>query len=424
MVRANPNVESSPPEPVSGETDLAERGTLGAEAGRPPATPLQLVLTLLPGAGHLVRGEWLRGMLLLLSWGALLGLAWLTWERVEAVFGARRIPIDGVVAIATLAVLLLGLWAWAFHDLAVRTRRAPKMHGDSQWAIAARHFRRNRMAMAGLAVMLLLYVVTLLTPLVAPYDPTLQGDIVMTRYCPPSWLPGEGFAREACVEGGYVMGTDKFGRDIFSRVLYGARISLSIGFIAVAISITLGTLVGAVGGYFGGWVDGALMRFTDMMLSFPRLVLLIVVIALFEPSIWLVVVVLGLTGWMGTARIVRGEVLSLREREFVLAARALGMGDGRIITRHVIPNTLAPVIVSATLGIGLTILTEAALSFLGLGVQPPTPSWGNMVADGRDALIQAWWIATFPGLAIVFTVIAFNLLGDGLRDALDPRLRT
>ncbi|MDQ3557434.1 MAG: ABC transporter permease [Gemmatimonadota bacterium] len=264
--------------------------------------------------------------------------------------------------------------------------------------------------MMGLWIMLLLYVVTILAPLIAPFDPAAQGDIVTTRYLAPS--------------AEHLMGTDKFGRDIFSRVLWGSRISLTIGFLAVAISITLGVAVGALAGYFGGWVDTVLMRFTDMMLSFPRLVLLIVVIALFEPSPGLVITVLGLTGWMGTSRIVRGEVLSLREREFVQAARALGMGDARIILRHVIPNTLSPVIVSATLGIGLTILTEAALSFLGLGVQPPTASWGNMIADGRDALITAWWIATFPGLAIVFTVIAFNLLGDGLRDALDPRLRT
>jgi peptide/nickel transport system permease protein len=292
----------------------------------------------------------------------------------------------------------------------VRARRPRRLHGDSQWSIAARHFRKNRLAMGGLAVMLLLYVVTLVTPLIAPYDPAEQGNIILNRYLEPSLE--------------HLMGTDKFGRDIFSRVLYGARISLSIGFVAVGISITLGTLVGAFAGYFGGIVDSLLMRFTDMMLSFPRLVLLIVVIALFEPNIYLVVTVLGLTGWMGTARLVRGEVLSLREREFIQAARALGMGDGRIIFRHIIPNTMAPVIVSATLGIGQTILTEASLSFLGLGVQPPTPSWGNMVADGRDALINAWWIATFPGIAIVLTVVAFNLLGDGLRDALDPRLRT
>jgi peptide/nickel transport system permease protein len=347
---------------------------------------------------------------LVLAWGLIAGLTYLSWGRITGMPGMRRVPIDMYLAVATLALMGLGLVLWTVRGVARQRSRAERVRGDSQWAIAGRHFRKNRMAMGGLAIMILLYVVTLITPLIAPYDPAAQGDIVMTRYLPPS--------------AEHLMGTDKFGRDIFSRVLFGARISLSIGFIAVGISITLGTLLGAVAGYFGGLTDGVLMRLTDMMLSFPRLVLLIVVIALFEPSIWLVVTVLGLTGWMGTARIVRGEVLSLREREFVQAARALGMGDTRIILRHVIPNTLAPVIVSATLGIGQTILTEASLSFLGLGVQPPTPSWGNMVSDGRDALVTAWWIATFPGLAIVFTVIAFNLLGDGLRDALDPRLRT
>jgi peptide/nickel transport system permease protein len=264
--------------------------------------------------------------------------------------------------------------------------------------------------MAGLVVMLLLYALTLLTPLIAPYDPTAQGDIVLTRYLHPSLT--------------HLMGTDKFGRDIFTRVLYGARISLTIGFIAVGLGVLVGAAVGSVAGYFGKWTDTVLMRFTDMMLSFPRLILLIVVIALFEPSIWLVVIVLGLTGWMSVARIVRGEVLSLREREFIQAAKVLGMSDTRIILRHILPNTLAPVIVYATLGIGNTILVEASLSFLGLGVQPPTPSWGNMINDGRDALLTAWWISTFPGLAIVLTVTAFNLLGDGLRDAMDPRLRT
>ncbi|MBA2244891.1 MAG: ABC transporter permease [Gemmatimonadetes bacterium] len=291
--------------------------------------------------------------------------------------------------------------------------RPSRLKGDSQWAIAARQFRRNKVAMFGLGVMILLYIITLLTPLIAPFDPAAQGNIVLTRYLSPSWEN--------------LMGTDKFGRDIFSRVLFGARISLSIGFVAVGIGVALGTVLGAIAGYFGGAVDTVIMRFTDMMLSIPRLVLLIVVIALFQEAqnpIWVVVIVLGLTGWMGVARIVRGEVLSLREREFVQAARALGMNDGRIISRHIIPNTLAPIIVYATLGIGNTILIEAGLSFLGLGVQPPTPSWGNMIADGKDALITAWWIATFPGLAIVFTVTAFNLLGDGLRDALDPRLRT
>ncbi|SOD02045.1 ABC-type dipeptide/oligopeptide/nickel transport system, permease component [bacterium JGI 053] len=398
--------EQLPPEPITQPAGPVPAGV----SGRRPATTTEVLLSIVPGLGHLVRGEWVPGMLLLLGWGFTLSLAFLTRAKIGAVFTARRMPIDAVVAVVTLVVTALLLWGWAFRDLAVKSRRQKRLHGDSQWSIAARHFRKNRLAIAGLVVMLLLYLVTLVTPLIAPYDPVEQGNIILSRYLAPSMQ--------------HLMGTDKFGRDIFSRVLYGARISLSIGFIAVGISITLGTLIGALAGYFGGIVDGILMRFTDMMLSFPRLVLLIVVIALFEPSIYIVVIVLGLTGWMGTARLVRGEVLSLREREFVQAARALGMGDWRIIFRHVIPNTMAPVIVSATLGIGQTILTEASLSFLGLGVQSPTPSWGNMVSDGRDALVNAWWIATFPGLAIVVTVVAFNLLGDGLRDALDPRLRT
>ena len=397
--------EQMPPEPIA-QTAPPAAGL----PGRAPATSAQVAMSVVPGLGHFARGEWIAGMILFFAWCFTLSVAFLTRAKIAAVFTGRRVPVDGVVAVVTLVAMAVLVWGWAFYDLARRSHRPRRLHGDSQWSIAARHFKRNKLAMAGLAVMVLLYVVTLVTPLIAPYDPAEQGNIILSRYLAPSLE--------------HLMGTDKFGRDIFSRVLYGARISLSIGFIAVAISITLGTLIGAFAGYFGGIVDSILMRFTDMMLSFPRLVLLIVVIALFEPNIYLVVIVLGLTGWMGTARLVRGEVLSLREREFVQAARALGMGDWRIIFRHVIPNTIAPVIVSATLGIGQTILTEASLSFLGLGVQPPTPSWGNMVSDGRDALINAWWIATFPGIAIVVTVVAFNLLGDGLRDALDPRLRT
>ena len=386
-MRASPNVESSPPEPLP---DSA--ATMGGASSRPAGA------------------AWTGIVMAMLAWGFVLSLFYLSRERLWSLGRGGRIPADMYLAAATLAALALALAYYTIRGVRRRQAGTVQPRGDSQWAIAGRHFKKNRLAMAGLAVMIILYIITLITPLVAPFDPAAQGDIVLTRNLPPS--------------AENLMGTDKFGRDIFSRVLYGSRISLTIGFIAVGISVTLGTLVGALAGYFGGYVDTMLMRRTDMMLSFPRLVLLIVVIALFSPSIWLVVAVLGLTGWMGTARLVRGEVLSLREREFVQAARALGMGDWRIISRHVIPNTMAPVIVSATLGIGQTILTEASLSFLGLGVQPPTPSWGNMVADGRDALIEAWWIATFPGIAIVVTVIAFNLLGDGLRDALDPRLRT
>lgn len=281
--------------------------------------------------------------------------------------------------------------------------RARRERGRETW----RRFRRHRQAILGLALIVLLTGTALLAPALAPYDPDAQTDIVATRYQAPSVS--------------HPMGTDRFGRDIFSRTLYGARISLSIGFLAILIAITLGTAIGAIAGFFGGRLDTVLMRGVDLLLSFPRLVLLVVLVALFEPSIALVTLVLGLTGWMGVSRIVRGQVLTVREMEFVTAARVLGFGRTRILARHVLPNVLTPVIVAATLGIGNTILAEAALSFLGLGVQPPTASWGNMVASGRDAMLDAWWITTFPGLAIVFTVMAFNLVGDGLRDALDPR---
>ena len=281
---------------------------------------------------------------------------------------------------------------------------------ESQWAIAFRHFRRSKVAMFGLVILVLMYLVALIAPWIAPYDPIAQKNIVATSFLAPNaqhWL-----------------GTDRFGRDILSRIIYGARISLSIGLVATLISVTLGTVLGAVAGYFGGKIDAIIMRFTDMVLAFPRLVLLIMIVALFSPSFVVIVTVLGLTQWPNTARIVRGDVLSLREREYIQAAHALGFSRSRIIFRHLIPNVLAPVIVTATLGIGNTIVLEAGLSFLGLGVQPPTPSWGNMVADGRDSLLGAWWVATFPGLVIVVAVLAFNLVGDGLRDALDPRLRT
>lgn len=222
----------------------------------------------------------------------------------------------------------------------------------------------------------------------------------------------------------YLLGSDKYGRDIFSRLLYGSRISLSIGFLAMAIAVTLGTVIGAIAGYFGKRTDAVLMRWVDLMLAFPNLFLILMIVALFGNSIFLIVVILGLTGWMGVSRIVRGQFLALREMEYIQAAHALGFGHTRIIFKHLIPNAFSPVIVAATLRLGGIILVEAGLSFLGVGVQPPTASWGNMVAEGRDMLINAWWISTFPGLAIVLTVICFNMIGDGLRDALDPRLRT
>jgi peptide/nickel transport system permease protein len=326
-------------------------------------------------------------------------------DRVAAAFGGAW---DERLALGALVAALAGSWAWSWRDVAKPRARAQV--GVSQWDLTTRAFAKNRTAVAGLMIIVGMYLLALLTPFLAPHDPSFQGDLVAERFIGMSAT--------------HPLGTDQFARDVFSRLLYGARISLLIGFVSVGISVTIGTLVGAVAGYLGGVVDGVVMRFVDMVISFPQLVLLITIIAFFEPSIFLITAVLGLTLWPNTARIVRGEVLSLREREFVQAARALGYSKRRIILRHLIPNALAPVIVAATLGIGQTIVLEAGLSFLGLGVQPPTPSWGTMVADGRNVLLNAWWLSTFPGLAIVLTVLSFNLVGDGLRDALDPRLRT
>jgi peptide/nickel transport system permease protein len=388
-----------------------ERASLAAESPRRAPGAALALSAVLPGAGHFLVGAPLRGMTYLVSWGVFLAVAFLGWEAISGIGDGGA--VDEWVAVVTLVVGLLGTWLLAMRDLhSGRKAQVPgeERVGDSQWAIAARHLRRNKLALGGLMTVIALYLIAFLAPLIAPYDPIAQGDLTTTAFLPPGpdhWL-----------------GTDQFGRDMLSRIIYGARISLAIGFIAVAIAIVLGSLLGAIAGYIGGKVDAAIMRFTDMVMAFPRLVLLIMIIALFDTSLTLIILILGLTQWPGTARLVRGEVLSLREQEYVQAARALGFGRSRIILRHLIPNVLAPVIVAATLGIGNTIVLEAGLSFLGMGVQPPTPSWGTLVADGRQSLIDAWWVATFPGLAIVITVLAFNLVGDGLRDALDPRLRS
>lgn len=267
--------------------------------------------------------------------------------------------------------------------------------------------RRNPRAVVGAIIVLLLCAVALLAPLLAPYPPEVQA--LAQRYQAPSLA--------------HLMGTDQFGRDVLSRAIWASRISLSVGVLAVLVSITVSVLVGSLSGYYGGRVDNALMRFTDMMLAFPTLFLLIAIVAAFGNHIPILIAVLGLTSWEVGARVVRGEVLSLKTREFILAARALGAGDGRIILRHIFPNVIAIVIISATIRVPLTILLEAALSYLGLGVQPPLASWGNMVADGKAALRIAWWVSAFPGLFILVAVIAFNLLGDGLRDAFDPRMQ-
>ena len=360
---------------------------------------------LFPGLPQLVTGRWGVGGFSLIVWIAFVSLLMTRWARFAAGWSG---PLDHQIASLTVVASLLGVWGWSMFDVSRSMEVRPPSVG--QWSLAARAFKRNRIAVIGVMVVVRIYLITLVTPLIAPHDPATQAPL-LTRLAPPS--------------GEFLLGTDDLARDVFSRILYGARISLSIGFVAIGISITIGTLLGAVSGYLAGWVDTVVMRFVDMVISFPRLVLLISIVALFETkSIFMIMAVLGLTQWPFTARIVRGEVLSLREREFIEASRALGFSRRRIILRHVIPNVLAPVIVAATLGIGNVIVLEAGLSFLGLGLEPPTPSWGSMVAGGRDQLLGAWWMSTFPGLAIVLTVVAFNLVGDGLRDALDPRLRT
>ena len=268
-------------------------------------------------------------------------------------------------------------------------------------------FLRNPLAMAGGAVILVLFVVAIFAPLIAPHNP----DLIDTSNI------------LAAPSAGHWLGTDELGRDVLSRMIFSTRISLLVGFVAVGISTVIGVIVGAISGYYGGWVDSVLMRFLDIMLCFPTIFLILAVIAILSPSIWNIMIVIGITGWMGVSRLVRAEFLTLKEQDFVMASKAIGVRDLRIIFRHILPNAMSPVLVSAVLGVGGAILIESGLSFLGLGVQPPTPSWGNMLTAGKDNIEIAWWLSLFPGLAILVTVLGYNLLGEGLQDALNPRLK-
>jgi peptide/nickel transport system permease protein len=290
-------------------------------------------------------------------------------------------------------------------------------------------FRRNSLAVAGCVVVVALFAVAVLAPLLAPYNP---NDIDRRHILESPSLP-------------HPFGTDDLGRDVLSRMIWGSRISLAVGFVAIGIASLIGITLGALSGYYGGWMDRIVMRFIDIMLSIPTFFLILAVMAFIDPNIWNflrfprwlkgssdisfmdpsilnIMIVIGLTSWMGVARLVRAEFLSLKEREFVLAARAVGAGDGRIIFRHILINSLAPVLVSAVLGVAGAVLVESSLSFLGIGVRPPTPSWGNILTLGKDNIEIAWWLSVFPGLAILVTVMGYNLLGEGIRDSIDPRL--
>ena len=289
-----------------------------------------------------------------------------------------------------------------------------------------RQLRRDRLAMAGLVVLALLFLTALfgklLTEWLVVFDPTLVR--LPEKLLPP--LAGAHAALPADqlpLFGRYLLGTDDLGRDVFARMLQGSFVSLSIGFVAVSIELVIGLTLGGLAGFYGGRIDALVMRFTDVMLCFPTFFLILTVVALLPPSIWNIMIVIGATSWMGTCRFVRAELMALREQDFVRAARALGLSDARVIFRHMIPNAIAPVLVSATIAVAGAILTESALSYLGFGVQPPNASWGNILSDGRAFLFDAPWLFVIPGAAILVVVLAFNLVGEGLRDALNPRLR-
>ncbi|NIA12943.1 MAG: ABC transporter permease subunit [Nitrospiraceae bacterium] len=327
---------------------------------------------------------------------------------------------------------------------------------QSYWRIIGRQFRRNRLAQLGLSIVALLFLIALAAPMLASDKP-----LYMVHEGKAYWLPNlfdykalrsVDFRRWEPAEGepavrtpvpysptqsnlrkrlkpptrDNLLGTDDRGRDVLSRLIWGTRIAMSIGFVSVGISVTIGMLIGATAGYFGGKVDLFVLRCIEVMMCFPTFILILSLRAFLPPNIYTIMIVIGITGWTGVARLVRGEFLRLRETDFATAARATGLSHARVMFRHLLPNALAPVWVSATFGIAGAILIESALSFLGFGVPPPTASWGEVLQQSKQYLIRddsAWWLVTFPGLAIFLTVTAFNLVGEGLRDAMDPRLR-
>jgi len=474
----------------------------------------------IPGMGLLVEGENGIGMFYLLAFALfiIIGL----WN-LETVFDSLisflltlwLFLVDGNHAmhlfhadiyeycIASIFVISAPILIWSLSKKSYhRLIHEEDIHERSQWRVAWLEFRKHKTGVIGFVAILFFYSVTILCPLLAPYQPNEFQDGLVTKFRPPFTritvlqlqrprfgsadlpkldehlqlrglytylaqltrsLKSADFSHLIFVDAYhieaseviatigptvlkvpiadlidpepeiftstrlFILGTDSYGRDLLSRIIYGSRISLFLGFIAVLLSVTHGTIIGLLAGYFGRIIDSSLMRFVDILLAFPSLFLILIIIAVFEkvpvPRILLIVVVLGLTSWMGIARLVRGEVLTLKQREFVLAARAIGLGHFRILFRHILPNTLTPIIVNATLRIGGIILIEAALSYLNLGVQQPTASWGSIIFEGKDFLSHAWWISTIPGFAIVLIVVCFNLIGDGLRDAFDPMLK-
>lgn len=290
---------------------------------------------------------------------------------------------------------------------AVKNKNAGKKR--SQWAELWKNLKRNKMALFGLVILVIIVLLAVFADQIANYDQVVIKQNLKMRLKPPSaqhWL-----------------GTDEFGRDIFARLVHGARVSLKVGLIAVGIAIVVGGFLGAIAGYYGDKLDNVIMRVMDIFLAVPSILLAIAIVSALGPNLLNLMIAVSISSIPRYARIVRASVLSIRDQEFVEAARAIGAGDARIIFRHIIPNSLAPVIVQGTLGVANAILATAGLSFIGLGIQPPAPEWGSMLSGGRQYLRYAWWVTTFPGVAIMITILSLNLLGDGLRDALDPRLK-
>ncbi len=303
--------------------------------------------------------------------------------------------------------MTLGSWLAVFVALVLAAELVRALRHRAMRQERWRRFFRHRTTSWGLGILAFLVIVALAAPLIAPFDPNKQLDIVRLKNHAPSWT--------------FLLGTDVLSRDVWSRTVYGARVSLGIGALGALVAVSLGTFVGAIAGYYQRWIDAVLMRGVDVGLALPRIFILLMAVALWDGlPFTALVIVIGLTSWFGTSRLVRAEVLSLRQRDFVVAARALGAGSGRVIFRHVLPNAAAPIIVSAALGVGNVLLLEAALSFLGIGIKPPDPTWGNMIADNASSIYSAPWSTLFPGLAISLVVMSLNAVADGVRDALDP----
>jgi peptide/nickel transport system permease protein len=297
-------------------------------------------------------------------------------------------------------------------ELLIQRGMPPVQYG--YFALIWRRLKRDRAPMIGAVLGLIIILTALFAPVLAPHDPTAQYRDGLT----PDGQPIPSTLLQGSMR--FPLGTDANGRDLLSRIIYGSRVSLLVGVLANTLAVSLGVMIGSVAGFFGGWIESILMRFTEVMMAFPTLLLAMTLVAILKPSLWIIIVVIGVVYWTWIARVVYGQVVALREREFIAASRALGAGRLTILFRHIIPQLVPTIIVWGTLGIATNVMLEASLSYLGIGVQPPTPSWGGMIQQGQSFYRTAPWLVIYPGLAIMLTVFAFNLLGDGLRDALDP----